>query len=97
MSPICEGKFENIIIWSILSPHTDGKSNRGSLRLAITRIRNTDIQVYVVGIGNIDITELRNIATDPDDDHVFILRNYLDAAGFVDTLSATTCNSKLQK
>ena len=74
--------------------HTDGKSNEGSLSSAISRIRNTDIQVYVVGIGSIDITELRAIATDPDNDHVFILQNYLDAAGFVDSLSATTCNSK---
>jgi len=51
--------------------------------------------VYAVGIGNIDISQLRAIATDPDDEHVFILSNYLDAAGFVDILSVTTCDSKL--
>ena len=85
----------SIIMENTLSLYTDGKSNRGNLNSAITRLRNTDTQVYVVGIGNIDITQLRAIATDPDNEHVFILRNYLDAAGFVDILSATTCDSKL--
>ena len=51
--------------------------------------------MYAVGIGRIDVGELREIASDPDDEHVFILRSYLDAAGFVDFLSVTTCDSKL--
>ena len=53
--------------------------------------------MYVIGIGNIDKRELRDIATNPDNDHVFILQSYLDAAGFVDLLSATTCDSKCYK
>jgi len=47
-----------------------------------------------VGIGFVSESQLRAIATDPDDDHVFILQSYLDAAGFVDILSATTCDGK---
>ena len=50
--------------------------------------------MYTVGIGNIDVNELRDIASDPDDEHVFILSSFLDAAGFVDFLSVTTCDSK---
>ena len=74
---------------------TDGRSNRGNLNAAVSAISSTTIQVYTVGIGNINRNELRNIASDPDDEHVFILTNYLDAAGFVDFLSVTTCDGKL--
>jgi len=74
--------------------YTDGQSNQGILRTAIDSIRNTDIQVYVVGIGLIIESELRDIASDPDDEHVFILRSFSDAAYFVDLLSATTCNGR---
>ncbi len=73
----------------------DGRSNRGNLNSATSAIRQSDIQVYAVGIGNIDVNELRSIASDPDDQHVFILRSYLDAAGFVDFLSVVTCDGKL--
>lgn len=38
--------------------------------------------------------QLRLIASDPDDQHVFILQSFLDAAGFVDLLSVTTCDGK---
>lgn len=75
---------------------TDGRSNRGNLRAAAQALRNSGVQVYTVGIGGIDVNELREIASDPDDEHVFILSNYLDAAGFVDFLSVTTCDSELQ-
>ena len=75
---------------------TDGMSNRGNLNAAVSAIsRTTTIQVYTVGVGNINRNELRFIASDPDDEHVFILTNYLDAAGFVDFLSVTTCDGKL--
>ena len=73
---------------------TDGRSNRGNLKSAVSRIRLTSIQVYAIGIGRINRKELQTIASDPDDEHVFILRSYLDAAGFVDFLSVTTCDSK---
>ena len=57
-------------------------------------LRDSGVQVYAVGIGNIDVNELRTIATDPDNEHVFILSSFRDAAGFVDFLSVTTCDSK---
>ena len=47
-----------------------------------------------MGIGNIDIAELRLISSDPDNEHVFILSSFRDAAGFVDFLSVTTCESE---
>jgi len=74
---------------------TDGRSNRGNLNSAVSAIRGTTIQVYAVGIGNINRDQLRSIASDPDDEHVYILKSFLDAAGFVDFLSVTTCDGKL--
>ena len=50
--------------------------------------------IYTVGIGNVDVSELRDISSDPDDEHVFLLNSFRDAAGFVDFLSVTTCESK---
>ena len=50
-----------------------------------------------MGIGNIDIAELQLISSDPDDEHVFILSSFRDAAGFVDFLSVTTCESELPR
>ena len=72
----------------------DGRSNRGNINSAVSAIRATSIQVYAIGIGNINRAELQLIASNPDNEHVFILSNYLDAAGFVDFLSVTTCDSK---
>ena len=50
--------------------------------------------MYTVGIGNADVTELRTISSDPDNEHVFLLNSFRDAAGFVDFLSVTTCESE---
>ena len=50
--------------------------------------------MYTVGIGSIDRDELRFIASDPDNEHVFILSSFRDAPAFVDFLSVVTCESK---
>jgi len=72
----------------------DGKSNRGNLQSAVPQLKNTTIQVYAVGIERIKESELQYIASDPDDDYVFLLASYSAAAGFADYLSVAICNSK---
>ena len=74
----------------------DGKTNRYEAHLpyAAPALKAAGVQVYSVGIGNIDIAELQLISSDPDDEHVFILSSFRDAAGFVDFLSVTTCESQ---
>ena len=47
-----------------------------------------------MGVGDIYLPELRFIASDPDQQHVFLLNSFNDAQGFVDLLSFTTCDSK---
>ena len=56
-------------------------------------LKATGVIVYAVGIGRVDVNELRDISSDPDDEHVFLLNSFRDAAGFVDFLSVTTCES----
>ena len=74
----------------------DGKTNRyeSHLPYAAPALKAAGVQVYSVGIGSIDIAELQLISSDPDDEHVFILSSFRDAAGFVDFLSVTTCESE---
>ncbi len=74
----------------------DGRTNRntGSLRSTAASLRNSGVQVYTVGIGNIAVSQLQDIASDPDDEHVFIFNSFLDIAGFADVLSVITCDGE---
>ena len=71
----------------------DGRSH-DDVRTPSNRLRSNGVIVYSVGIGGYNVNELRTISNDPDDEHVFLLRSFRDAAGFVDFLSVTTCESK---
>ena len=73
---------------------TDGRSNHFYLDPHATNLKATGVTVYSVGIGDYDIDELTYISSDPDEDHVFLLQSYTDAASFVQLLSGTTCDSK---
>ena len=59
-----------------------------------TALKDAGVIVYTVGIGSVNVNELRLISSDPDDEHVFLLSSFRDAAGFVDFLSVTTCESE---
>jgi len=72
---------------------TDGCSNTYSINQPARNLLASGVTVYSVGIGNVDVSELRFIASDPDREHVFLLRSY--AASFVQLLSGTTCDSEL--
>jgi len=74
---------------------TDGRSNHYYLDPPATDLKAAGVTVYSVGIGNYDINELTYISSDPDENHVFLLQSYTDAASFVQLLSGTTCDSKL--
>jgi len=76
---------------------TDGRSNTYSITQPARDLLATGATVYSIGVGNYYLRELNQIASDPDSDHVFLLRSYTDAASFVQLLSGTTCDSKLIK
>ena len=73
---------------------TDGRSNHYYIDPHADDLKAAGVTVYSVGIGNYDINELTHISSDPDEDHVLLLRSYTDAASFVQLLSGTTCDSK---
>lgn len=56
-----------------------------------------NMQVFTVGIGDINLPELQFIASDPDQKHVFLLHSFNEAERFVDMLSFTTCDGMLVK
>ena len=74
---------------------TDGRSNHYSIDGPARNLLATGATVYTIGVGNVYAPELRQIASDPDEDHSFLLRSFTDAAAFVQLLSGTTCDSKL--
>ena len=73
---------------------TDGRSNTFPITQPAINLLATGATVYSIGVGNIYLPELKQIASDPDSDHVFVLNSYTDAASFVQRLSGTTCDSK---
>ena len=87
--PTSEGKPKIAILI------TDGETTKPDLLPnAVYSIKNLGVQVYTIGISNPDVGELRLISSDPDDKHVFLLKTYEQASGFVHFLSVQTCYSK---
>ena len=74
---------------------TDGRSNTYNITQPAVNLLASGVTVFSVGVGNVDRNELRFIASDPDEEHVFLLRSFTDAASFVQLISGTTCDSKL--
>lgn len=70
---------------------TDGKSNLYPLGSIPQDLKDSGVVVYSVGIGNIELDELREISSDPDNLYVYLLESYTDARDFVDLMSATLC------
>ena len=54
------------------------------------------MKVYTVGIGDVYLPELQFIASDPDNQHVFLLDSFNNAESFVDFLSITTCDGECE-
>ena len=71
---------------------TDGHSSHHPITNPARDLLATGVTVYTIGVGNVYTPELNQIASDPDDDHSFLLRSFNDAAAFAELLSGTTCN-----
>ena len=73
---------------------TDGRSNTYSITEPAMNLQAAGVVVYSIGVGNYYLPELQFIASDPDNDHVFLLQSYTDAAFFTQLLRGTACDSK---
>ena len=74
---------------------TDGFSNGRAVAGPASQLRNVGVNIFSIGVGHyVNPSELNTIATDPDSTHVFRMKSFNDLAGWVDKLSAVSCDGK---
>ncbi|RVE57033.1 hypothetical protein OJAV_G00212260 [Oryzias javanicus] len=71
---------------------TDGKS-QDEVILSSQNLRDSGIELYAIGVKNADENELRSIATDPDDIHMYNVADFSFLLDIVDSLTDNLCNS----
>ncbi|XP_014895004.1 collagen alpha-1(XII) chain [Poecilia latipinna] len=71
---------------------TDGKS-QDEIIVSSQSLRDSDIELYAVGVKNADENELRSIASDPDEIHMYNVADFRFLQDIVDDLSSNLCNS----
>ncbi|KAJ8270951.1 hypothetical protein GJAV_G00121090 [Gymnothorax javanicus] len=71
---------------------TDGKSQDNIVRSS-ENLRNEGIELYAIGVKNADEYELRFIASDPDEIHMYNVKDFSFLLGIVDSLTKNLCNS----
>ncbi|XP_076472733.1 matrilin-1-like [Babylonia areolata] len=72
---------------------TDGRSNSYSLTASEASLsRNAGITIFSIGIGSgIPVTELNEMATDPDADHVFSVSGFSGLSGIMTAFHSQAC------
>uniref|UniRef100_A0A8B9L130 Collagen alpha-1(XII) chain n=1 Tax=Astyanax mexicanus TaxID=7994 RepID=A0A8B9L130_ASTMX len=71
---------------------TDGKS-QDEIILSSQSLRSEGIELYAVGVKNADENELRSIASDPDEIHMYNVNDFSFLLDIVDDLTVNLCNS----
>ncbi|KAJ7341667.1 hypothetical protein JRQ81_006106, partial [Phrynocephalus forsythii] len=71
---------------------TDGKS-QDDIVAPSQKLRDMGVELYAVGIKNADENELKQIATDPDETHVYNVGDFTLLVNIVDDLTMNLCNS----
>ncbi|XP_061097668.1 collagen alpha-1(XII) chain-like [Conger conger] len=71
---------------------TDGKSQDEIIKNS-ENLRNEGIELYAIGVKNADEDELRSIASDPDDIHMYNVEDFSFLQDIVDGLTGNLCNS----
>uniref|UniRef100_A0A3Q1GPI4 Collagen, type XII, alpha 1a n=1 Tax=Acanthochromis polyacanthus TaxID=80966 RepID=A0A3Q1GPI4_9TELE len=71
---------------------TDGKS-QDDVNVNSQNLRDQGIELYAIGVKNADENELRSIATDPDDIHMYNVADFSFLLDIVDRVSDNLCNS----
>ncbi|KAK6490157.1 collagen alpha-1(XII) chain-like isoform X1 [Huso huso] len=71
---------------------TDGKSQDDIIKSSKS-LRDQDIELYAVGVKNADESELRSIASDPDEIHMYNVADFSFLLDIVDDLNNNLCNS----
>ncbi|XP_077409700.1 collagen alpha-1(XII) chain isoform X3 [Vanacampus margaritifer] len=71
---------------------TDGKS-QDEIVTSSQNLRDSDIELYAIGVKNADENELRSIASDPDEIHMYNVNDFKFLLDIVDDLTVNLCNS----
>uniref|UniRef100_A0AAX7UCA1 Collagen alpha-1(XII) chain n=1 Tax=Astatotilapia calliptera TaxID=8154 RepID=A0AAX7UCA1_ASTCA len=71
---------------------TDGKSQDDVIANS-QNLRNQGIELYAIGIKNADENELRSIASEPNDIHMYNVADFSFLLDIVDRVSDNLCNS----
>ncbi|XP_074472614.1 collagen alpha-1(XII) chain isoform X2 [Sebastes fasciatus] len=71
---------------------TDGKSQDEIISTS-QNLRDSNIELYAVGVKNADENELRSIASDPDSIHMYNVQDFKFLVDIVDDLTTNLCNS----
>ena len=75
---------------------TDGYSNGINPRGPANQLRNLGVTIFSIGIGSsVSVSELNEIASDPDDVHVLRPSSFNQLVDFVDKVSSVTCSGKI--
>ncbi|CAB4045465.1 Hypothetical predicted protein, partial [Paramuricea clavata] len=70
---------------------TDGQSS-GPVDYPAQQLKNSGVVIFCVGIGHVSVRELRAMSSDPVDEHVIILANFIQLEKLAGNMSAKTCN-----
>uniref|UniRef100_A0A9J8AGW4 Collagen, type XII, alpha 1a n=1 Tax=Cyprinus carpio carpio TaxID=630221 RepID=A0A9J8AGW4_CYPCA len=71
---------------------TDGKS-QDDIIVNSQKLRDQGIELYAIGVKNADENELRSIASDPDEIHMYNVADFSFLLDIVDDLTNNLCNS----
>ncbi|XP_028250570.1 collagen alpha-1(XII) chain isoform X2 [Parambassis ranga] len=71
---------------------TDGKSQDDVIGNS-QNLRDQGIELYAIGVKNADENELRSIATDPDEIHMYNVADFSFLLDIVDNVADNLCNS----
>uniref|UniRef100_A0A672IQK7 Collagen alpha-1(XII) chain n=1 Tax=Salarias fasciatus TaxID=181472 RepID=A0A672IQK7_SALFA len=71
---------------------TDGKS-QDDVIVNSQNLREEGIELYAIGVKNADENELRSIATDPDEIHMYNVADFSFLLDIVDRVTDNLCNS----
>ncbi|KAG2468793.1 COCA1 protein, partial [Polypterus senegalus] len=71
---------------------TDGKSQDEIIESS-KKLRDQGIELYAIGVKNADENELRSIASDPDEIHMYNVQDFSFLLDIVDSLTENLCNS----
>uniref|UniRef100_A0A8C9ZMB3 Collagen alpha-1(XII) chain n=1 Tax=Sander lucioperca TaxID=283035 RepID=A0A8C9ZMB3_SANLU len=71
---------------------TDGKS-QDEIIFSSEKLRDSGIELYAIGVKNADENELRSIASDPDEIHMYNVADFKFLVDIVDELTINLCNS----